>query len=351
MWLLLAAVSAGMLVAPPGPRAGELPDPQETSRPPIVNLNRVSDDYRVGPGDILAIQVIEHRDLNHSLRVSQAGEISVPMVGAVRVAGKSTFEIEDLLARLLNEKGFVLQAEVVVGVTQYQSKPVYVWGAVANPGEFIMTQDLSVVDAILLAGGLQFHAADEALVYRRPVGAQSPAATAAPGEGSEVVTVDLKPLKEGRFPDGTLRLQPGDVLTVPEQRLNPFYVVGDVLDPRNFFYAPGKTLTASQAISWAQGPGPSAKLSKGILVRFDEQGRRQEIKVDYAAILSGRQEDFTIQPHDIIFIPGSKIKSITTGMVRIADNMAMYGAFRVGRTYQLPGPGDRPVAGGADRQE
>src|SRR5690606_23959333 len=121
--------------------------------------------------------------------------------------------------------------------------------------------------------------------------------------------IDLKPFKNGRFNESQIPLRRGDVLVVPNMVLEQFFVVGDVLQPRNYLYTPGKPLMASQAISWAGGPTPTSKMSNGMLVRFDEQGNRIEKKVDWGAIINGKQPDFKIEPNDIIFVPGSAIKT------------------------------------------
>ncbi|OFV83612.1 MAG: hypothetical protein A2W26_03415 [Acidobacteria bacterium RBG_16_64_8] len=159
----------------------------------------------------------------------------------------------------------------------------------------------------------------------------------------ETIKVDLRPLKEGRFFQSALPLKPGDVVIVPEMQVNPFFIVGDVMHPRNYSYPPGQTLMASQAISLAGGPTPTSKLSDGMLVRYDDQGRRTDLPVNYAAILSGRQPDFPIEPNDIIFIPGSAIKTFTHGLLLLTDSMVSSAIFRVGRTYQLPDPPERTV--------
>jgi len=62
-------------------------------------------------------------------------------------------------------------------------------------------------------------------------------------------------------------------------------------------------------------------MSDGLLVRYDEQGNRKEIPVDFAAILDGRQPDFPIQPNDIIFIPGSTAKNVGYGMLGIIPSL------------------------------
>jgi protein involved in polysaccharide export with SLBB domain len=314
----------------------------------LMNLRGFSSDYQVGPGDLLDIRVIGHDDLRESLRVSNSGEIGMAMVGLVKVLEMTTFEVEDEIAKRLREAGLVLKPEVLVAVQEYQAKPVYVMGAVVTPGEFIMSQALTVPDAILLAGGLRFNAADEALLHRRPDGSTvSPAALAAnPGAaraGVEVIKIDLKPLKEGKFDEFPLPLRRGDVLVVPDLTLKQFFVVGEVLDPRNFLYTPGRTLMASQAIAWAGGPTKTAKMSEGMLVRFGPQGQRTELKVDFAAVLAGRQQDFPIQPDDLIFVPGSAVKTIAQGMLLLTDTMVMSASFRVARSYQMPDAPPRPT--------
>jgi hypothetical protein len=87
-------------------------------------------------------------------------------------------------------------------------------------------------------------------------------------------------------------------------------------------------------------------MSDGVLVRYDAAGNRQELKVDYAAILEGRQKDFEIQPNDIIFVPGSRVKTMGAALLMMSDSMVMQQVFRLGRIYQMHQIGDGP---GADR--
>lgn len=333
--LMALSLGIGLVMVPAG-RSGQASAQRAAAASTFVNLDRASSDYRVGPGDLVEIQVIGTEEFTHSLRISNSGDVSIPMLGIMKIADLTLFEVEDAIAESLQQKKLVENPQVLGFVREYQAKPIYVSGAVLNPGEFIMSQDLTVVDAILLAGGLRYNAADEALIHRRVQGFPPGAGAPGIGPGWETIKVDLRPLKEGRFLESASELQRGDVLRVPEMAVNPFYVVGEVFDPRNYFYQPGQVLMASQAISWAKGPVPTAKLSAGMLVRYDAEGKRQELKVDYAAILSGKQADFAIQPHDIIFIPGSRVKTISHGLLMMTDTMVMQQTFRIARRYQLP---------------
>jgi polysaccharide export outer membrane protein len=271
------------------------------------------------------------------------------MIGSISVADLTTIEIEAVIAARLKEKDLIQEPEVLVYISEYQAKPIYVSGAVINPGQFMMSQELTVMDAILLSGGLQFSSDDYALVHRRvsPQGGGTPAsmsdASGVPSPGTEVIKVDLRPFKEGRIAEADVPLRRGDVVVVPVRQLSAFFVVGEVIEPRNFAFSPQRQLTASQAISWAGGPTKTAKMSDGMLIRYDKNGERKEMTVDYAAILKGEQDDFPIEENDIIFVPGSKVKTIGQGMLMLTDNMVMQASFRIGRTYQQPDAPPREV--------
>lgn len=63
-------------------------------------------------------------------------------------------------------------------------------------------------------------------------------------------------------------------------------------------------------------------MSEGILLRYDEAGVRQELAVDFSAILRGKEPDFEILPNDIIFIPGSNAKTLGYGLLGIIPGLA-----------------------------
>jgi protein involved in polysaccharide export with SLBB domain len=137
--------------------------------------------------------------------------------------------------------------------------------------------------------------------------------------GREIIQIDLKPLKEGGLLNPDIPLRPGDFIFVPTRKIEPFYVIGDVKNPGGYeIPKPAeRIIMASQAIARAGGPTATAKTEKGILIRYGEDGTRVEKKVDFAAILRGKQDDFQIRPKDIIFIPGSKAKTLGYGLLGI----------------------------------
>ncbi|NWG13820.1 MAG: polysaccharide biosynthesis/export family protein [Acidobacteria bacterium] len=309
-------------------------------------------DYRVGAGDTLEIEVVEHPELSQTLKVSSSGKINLLPVGEIHVEDLTANELETRIAAILEQKDLLRRPEVLVYVRDYQAKRVYLSGEFVRPGEFIMSQHLTVSDAIFLAGGLGLYPDRYGYLHRRLSKGDPPGPPSAsiierpevPREGTEIVKIDLQPLQEGRTPEPDPPLRGGDYLIVPRRQVEFYFVLGEVLRPLNYPLPDGQPLFISRAISSAGGPTPTAKMSNGLLIRTDKQGKRQEIKIDYAAVLSGRQKDFEVQPNDIIFIPGSKIRTITEGFVQAASGSVLVAALRAERAYRIPERGSDAAA-------
>jgi polysaccharide export outer membrane protein len=107
--------------------------------------------YLIGPGDVLEIVVWKEPDLSRTLRVKTDGRISVPLVGDVQAAGKSTEELSQLLVKRFSE--LVSQPSVSVILTENRSCRYYVIGKVRQPGEYLIESPITVLQAIGRAGG------------------------------------------------------------------------------------------------------------------------------------------------------------------------------------------------------
>jgi protein involved in polysaccharide export with SLBB domain len=121
---------------------------------------------------------------------------------------------------------------------------------------------------------------------------------------------------------GWTGFQGGDVLYVPQKKTEVFFVVGDVIRSGALTMPEAEKVLVSRALSMAGGVLKTAKMSKGMLVRTDAHGNREELHLDFAAILRGKQPDFPIQPNDVIYIPGSTTKSIGYGLIGAIPNVA-----------------------------
>lgn len=331
----LMAFSFAQESAPATPPSG-FTDLMDNRQLTFLRVPGRGQDYELGTGDLIEVKIVGIDALDQTERISNGGQISLPMVGQIEAAGMTAEALENDISRRLAQNDYIKDPEVLVYVMEYRAKPIYVLGQVDRPGQYIMTQQLYLMDAILIAGGLDFPAARYGYLHRR-VGLSSddqPIKLSADGSKSlsgttRVTRVDLLPMKQG----GVLKVNPplrkGDIFFVPKRKVDFFYIIGDVERTGAFEMPPNQDLLVSRALSWSGGPRKTAKMSEGILVRYKEDGTRQERAVDFAAILKGKEADFKVHPNDVIFVPGSNAKTLGYGMLaaipRLAQSALIYG--------------------------
>lgn len=160
-----------------------------------ASVEHEHDDYLVVPEDKLNIMVWEHNDLNRELTVSLSGNISFPLIGEIRVAGKKTIQIEKDIAEKLAE-GYIVNPQVTVSVLKFASakQVFFILGEVKSPGKYEIEPGMNVLKAITMGGGLT--------------------AKAAPKRTSLIRVVDGKQT-DSKATMGTL-IKPGDTVLVPE---------------------------------------------------------------------------------------------------------------------------------------
>jgi len=164
--------------------------------------------YRIGVDDEVKVSVWQNPGLDVSVPVRPDGKISVPLVGDIEAGGRTPEEVAGEIQEKL--KTFVRDPQVTVILTQLRSHEylsrVRVTGAVRSPVSVPYRQGMTVLDAVLAAGGTnEFAAADRTELYRKE------------GEGTRAYAVRLdRILKNGEL-STNYPVQPGDVITVPER--------------------------------------------------------------------------------------------------------------------------------------
>ena len=111
-------------------------------------------DYRVGPLDLLEVSVFQVPDLNRTVRINTSGQISLPLIGAIRAGGKTVTELEAEIAAKLSAQ-FLQNPQVSVFVKEFSSQRITVEGAVKNPGIFPITGKTSLLQVIAMARGFE----------------------------------------------------------------------------------------------------------------------------------------------------------------------------------------------------
>lgn len=156
----------------------------------------------LGAGDLLEVRVFEEADLSGPYRVSPGGTIDFPLCGKVKVEGLNGSSAADVLTRCLGEK-YLKRPQVSVLVREYNSKKIFVFGEVQKPGTFPYDEEMSVIQAITVAGGFSKLASKNDVAVTRLV------------NGKETkIRVRVADIGTGR--EKNLKLLPGDIVFVPE---------------------------------------------------------------------------------------------------------------------------------------
>jgi polysaccharide export outer membrane protein len=159
--------------------------------------------YVIGNDDILAINVWKEPDISRSVPVRSDGNISLPLVGEVQAAGHTPHQLEaDIAAKL---KNYISEPEVTVIVQEIKSQKFNVLGMVTRPGAYPLTNSMTVLDAIALAGGFRDFAKQKSIYVLR----EKPDGTQARLE------FNYKDVVKGKNPAQNVRLQPRDTIVVP----------------------------------------------------------------------------------------------------------------------------------------
>jgi polysaccharide export outer membrane protein len=236
------------------------------------------DDYVVGAGDVIRVQVFQNPDLTVEARVSESGVISYPLLGALRIGGLSPTAVERLISERLKSGNFLQNPQVTVNIVQFRSQQVSVLGNVNKPGRYpLETTGMRLSEVLSLAGGVAPTGADEVVLITRR------------GGTSQRVEVDLVDL----FASGDVSKDPGlvagDVLYV--NRAPNFYIYGQVNRPGMYTLERGMTL--AQAI--AKGGGLTLR-GTDRAVRLHRRYGGKSVQV-----LEPKLEDL-IRPDDLVFI-------------------------------------------------
>lgn len=249
---------------------------------------------RISPGDLLEVNVYGVDELKREVRVSSGGEISLPLVGTVKVAGLASEEAERAVAAKLQEGLFVKNPQVSVFVKEYATQGASVMGEVTKPGIYPVYGVRRLFDLLSAAGGTTNKAGRLITITRRTD----------PGHSISVSLTD----DPARSLESNVDIFPGDTIIV--SRAGIVYVVGDVGKPGGFVMENNERLSILQAIALAQGTNRTAALSAAKLIRRGPTGP-QEYPIPLNKILSAKAPDEYLQPEDIVFVPNSATKTAT----------------------------------------
>jgi polysaccharide biosynthesis/export protein len=279
----------------------------------VMVSSTASSDYRLGPEDLVEITIFNIPEAMNSergltprtntVRVTQQGQISLPLIGEMDVKGLTVLGVEKKLREAYDS--YIYNPQVGVLIREFRQR-VSVIGAVQRPGVFELSGPKSVIEMLAMAGGVSDKAGAQVHIYRQGA------------NGRETHVIDLMVLANSigliNASNATMinmPVEPGDMINVPEAGM--FFVDGAVGRPGS--YPLGRRYSLIQALATAGGVNPVLNSNDITIFRRQGPGEVQMIALNLTEVMSGSIADPQIQPDDVIVVPMSTPKFIVQRFV------------------------------------
>src|SRR6185503_9168908 len=288
----------------PGPGSAEAAVTLGAPAAPSVRLDNADDRYRIGPGDVLDIRILNRPNLSReAVRVEGSGMIRMPLIDTeIQAACKTEGELAKEIAERYTK--FYRKPQVDVFIKEYHSRQVAVIGAVNEQSRFELQRRIRLLELLTYAKGPSPKAGQTINIVHAPQ-SQVCRQTDATDDTKAFASYKLSETLTGD-PRSNPYVEPGDIITLPEA--NQVYVVGNVFTPLTIPLK--EPITLSRAVAMAGGVKQDSKKDKVRIVRQEAGATTsREIVVDLTAIEKKRAEDIALMPNDIIDVPTSAGKS------------------------------------------
>jgi polysaccharide export outer membrane protein len=183
---------------------GTVPTWAQTSTAPAASASTIETDpsYKIGPQDVLRIDVWKEPDISRVVPVRPDGKITLPLLNDVQASGLTPLQLGAKIAEGL--KKYITSPQVTVGVSEINSRKVFVTGEVSHPGTFPLLPNMTVLQAITNAGGLTQFAREKKIYLLRME------------DGRQVKhPFNYKGVVSGKNQEQNILLEGGDQIVVP----------------------------------------------------------------------------------------------------------------------------------------
>ncbi len=331
----MAAVGWGMIVCAAA-AAGQFAGPAVSAASagtasPASALRAQYSDVTIMPGDVISITTYGAPELTTStatsidatsgaggnvngLKVGAQGEIELPYLGVVKVAGMTPSEVAAYLERELKEKGILVDPQVTVALVDSPTRVITVLGEVAKPAPVPAFGQLRLLDVISACGGFT-PLASHTITVRR---------AGDPNPITILLGTDPKTTDETNIP-----LMAGDTVIVP--KVGSVFVVGQVKTPSAIPLSSNSPVTVMRAIAMAGGLNFGAALSRVVVIRRTPDDQHVEIQMDLKKVMAGKERDIALASDDVLLVPTNGFKA---GMA--AGGAGIVGGATSGLVYRIP---------------
>lgn len=306
LFLLVAGYASGQSDRPSRDAAGHV-----SAQVSASSVDASAPSIDIGPGDTLEVTVFDIRELSGRFRVSQKGQVDLPLIGKTRVAGLTADEAAAEIQARLKSGGFVLHPQVTVLISQYATQGADVMGEVNRPGIYPTLGSRRLLDMLTLAGGVNGSAGNLVTIIHRK-------------DPHHPVYLALAQTAAGLKLQANPVILPGDTIVV--QKSGIVYILGDVSRPGGYLIDNNEPLSLLQALTLAGGSTSTSDVRDARLIRKLASGK-EEIKLNLKKIYLGKEADIAVNDGDILYVPSSNLKTfIYRGFTGIATtaNTAVY---------------------------
>jgi len=250
--------------------------------------NTTLPDRKVAPNDLISIVVFDEPEVSRpAVRVGSDGTVVIPVLPQpVAVAGLLPREIQSVVSKALVDAQILVHPTVSVGILEYAYRQISIQGQVRIPGQFNITQPITLFEALAKAGGVTPDAGSIVLV--------SKTAMEVPQK------IDLNELQKNPEPSTNITLTGGELISVPDAP--KLYVTGNVAKPGPIPVKTPDDATVLKVVAAAGGLTPYYNKS-AYIYRVDATGKRQEIIVPLRDIYQRKAQDVNLIADDILLIP------------------------------------------------
>lgn len=265
--------------------------------------------YVLGAGDVVRISVFNNPDMLLETRISEAGSISYPLIGEVKVGGVTTAAAERRIASKLETGGFLKKPQVNILIVEFNSKLVSILGSVLKPGRYPLERETSLADLLALAGGTTADGSDIITITN---------------QAGEKQDYDLNKFSADNTPVQDMKMVGGETVFVNSKNIS---VMGQVLRPGKYSIVNG-VRTVSDFLSMAGGVTPTG--SDEVTVITTRDGKKSRFKVDMDALFTSDDPSVNIElkSGDSIYVPRAPMVYIygevqKPGSYKIEKNMTV----------------------------
>lgn len=257
-------------------------------------LQSPSGPYRVGPGDILDIEVAENAGTRQQVKVLPDGMLHYDVANGIQVKGLTLSDISNRLSKILEED--YVNPVVSINVAEADSQRFWMLGQIKVPGAYPIKKPTTLIDALSFGGGLLSNGEDREV--GNPEAADLERAILI--RNGDLVPVDFEALVREGDMSQNVYVQSGDYIFVPSLTARSIYILGEVSQPGPVYYESGVTLLS--AVAAAGGINKNAIGSKALIIRGSTR-QPQVAVVNVNTIRRGKEPDLRLEGGDIVWVP------------------------------------------------